>query len=559
MYRLNRAVATVLALSLSTVTAVGLVATPAGAATPGVGATQTKTTVVHVQLGQNGTLLNLTVLADNGGASIDPHNAPSAATSLNPLALTSGTLNLNLSAPTLSTQAPGGPTDTAGQAVNLATLGVPGALATGTIKAAALHSDYASTAAHSVMTAAEVDNLSLLGGGLLSVDLLSSTLGANALGTDANGARGVNVGTVKLLDLGALLKGLGIDPSALPVSTLGALLGQLGLAVPGLPAGVDLNTFVSQLQTSITSLQSTVNSAANTVTGTVDATTGGLLGGLGLPVPSVSSTVSQVTGVVNGVVDKLTALLAGALSALDTAPLVQVAATQVGVSTKAADTLAHSLATVSTAPLNITAVGLKLPTIDAGAVASTVNGVLNTANGALGNLLSTLGLPTNLVSLSLLDQATSLSVSGAYTQAVAGITALTARIAPIDPAAVTGAVAKLAGPSVASVLGGVGAALPSLPLVSAMASVGNLLHTAAPLTGGALVQVASLGGSSTYMLTTAAAAPGVPAHLPSTPAAPHTLPHTGANPALALLGVLVVVLGLAVARWRRALGAAPTS
>ncbi|HWW53167.1 MAG TPA: LPXTG cell wall anchor domain-containing protein [Acidimicrobiales bacterium] len=520
---------------------------PASATTTGVGSTATKTTVLNVQLGQGGSLLNLSLLGDSGGASIDPTNAPSAATSLVPLTLSSGLLHLNLATPALTTKSPGGASDSSGQALSLTSLGVPALLATGSIKAAALHSDFATGAAHSALTAAEVDNLSVLGGGLLSADLLSSNLGANALATDADGNRGVTVGNVKILDLGALMKGLGIDLRALPVVSVSQLLATLGTSLPALPAGLDLNTFVTQLNNSLTSLRATLNTALTQVVGTVDTTTSGLLGKLGLPVPSLTSTVAQVNAVISQVQAKLIAVLSQGLSALDSVPLVQVGATSIGITTKAADTLNDSSAGITAAPLNVTVAGIALPTLDATALVSTVNGALATANSALNNLLGKVGLPNNLVSLSLLDQAKSLSINNHYTQAAAGITGLTAKIAAIDPAVITAAVTKLVGPSIGSVLGSALAPV-SMPATAAMGAVATLLQTAAPLTGGALVQIASVSGASAFTL-------GASGTVTAGPGAPNSssLPHTGADPTVAATGAILALLGVGLIAWRRRL------
>jgi LPXTG-motif cell wall-anchored protein len=545
MLRPVRVVAAAVAGSLAGVL---IAAQPASAATStsGVGFTMTKTTVLEVQLGQNGSLLDLNVLGDHGGASIDPHNAPSSSVSLVPLTLTSGLLNLNVATPALGTQAPGGSGSVTGQSLSLASLGVPAALATGTVSAATLHSDFATNAAHSLMSTAEVDNLSLLGGGLLSVDLLSSNLGANALTVNANGARGVNVGTIKLLDLGALLAGLGINLASLPVPSVSQLLSMLGASVPGLPAGLSLNTFVGQLDASLTSLRNTLNASLTQVVGTVDGTTQGLLGGLGLPVPNLTSTVGDVNSVISQVQSTLVNVLTKGLSALDSFPLVQVGATQLGVTTLAADTLAHSSVAISTAPIRVTVAGISLPALDATAVVGAVNNALSSANSTLDGLLGSLGLPAKLVSLSLLDQAKSLTMSNGYTQAVGGITGLTARIAAIDPSVVTGAISKLTGATVGSLLGSALGSVP-LPLASAMTAVAGLLKTAAPLTGGALVRIASVGGASSFTLVpasgTVTAGPGL--------SGGGALPHTGGNPALPALGVALALGSAGTVVWRR--------
>jgi LPXTG-motif cell wall-anchored protein len=312
---------------------------------------------------------------------------------------------------------------------------------------------------------------------------------------------------------------------------------------------VDLATFVTQLDATITSLRGTLNAALTQVVGTVNGVVGGILGGLGLPLPSLSSSVDQINTLITQVQAKLVALLTQGLSALDSAPLIQISATQVGVATKAADTLAHSAVSISAAPITVSVAGITLPTLDATALVGAVNNALSSANAALNGLLGQLGLPANLVSLSLLDQAKSLTMSNGYTQAVGGITGVTAQIAAIDPSVVTGAVSKLLGPTVGSLLGNSLSAV-TTPLASAMGSVAGLLKTAAPLTGGALVRIASVGSASTYALApatgTLTAGPG----LPSVPAVA-TLPHTGANSALPAAGVALALLSAGTLTWRR--------
>src|SRR5215469_3538980 len=111
MRNLHRILAATTAASLAGI-AIG--AAPASASTSGVGTTTTKTAVLSVQLGQGGSLLNLNVLTATGNASIDPHSGvPSAIATLSPLSVSSGVLHLNASVPSLTTKAPGGPSDIA--------------------------------------------------------------------------------------------------------------------------------------------------------------------------------------------------------------------------------------------------------------------------------------------------------------------------------------------------------------------------------------------------------------------------------------------------------------
>jgi hypothetical protein len=525
--------------------AVAIGAAPASAqpVVSGVGGTQTKTSVLSFQLGQNGSLLNLALLTDIGGANIDPHGGTQAASaSLIPITLSSPALHLNLSTPPISVLSPGGSGSAVSAPLTLTSLGVPTALATANLKPADLHSQFASTAAHSQMSAAEIDNVTLVGGALANIDLLASTLGADAVTSQADGARAVNIGTVNLLDLGALLKGIGLDLSTLPLGALSGLLGALHLPIAGLTSGTSLSDTVTQLSNVITNLRQTLVGATTTITSTVDNLTQSLLGKLGLPIPTVGSLVTTVNNLIASVQNTVVGLLSSVLKTLDSFPLVSLSGLLVGITTKATSTLAGSAAQVGMSPLSLTVAGVKLPLIDPTAIVSTINGVLATANGVLNGLLSTLGLPTDLLSLSLLSKATNVSQSAGYTTATAGLNVLNLKIASLDPTVILSAVSKLTGPLVNSLLG----ATPLAGLLGstdAMGVLNGLLGQTASLLNGAQLQIASLAGSSTYV---AAAAPAVVAPTPSS-----SLPLTGGNPELALLGVMLVIGTLGALRWRR--------
>jgi hypothetical protein len=394
------------------------------------------------------------------------------------------------------------------------------------------------------MTGAEVDNLTLVGGALASIDLLRSTLGADALSSQANGTRAVDLGQIKLLDLGALLKGIGADLSALPLGTLSSLLSKLGIPVAGIATGGNLADTVTSLTSVVTGLQNTLVGATTSITNTVDNATKGLLGSLNLPVPAVGALVATVNTEITSVLKTVTDLLSNALAGLDSFPLLQISGTTAGITTKAADTLANSAAAVAALPLQITAAGVKLPVIDPAAIADTINGVIATANGALNGLLSTLGLPANLVSISVLQKATNVALNGKYTSATAGLSVLNVKIANLDPSVITGALSKLTGAGIGSLLSGT--ALSSvLGAANSMGAVNTLLGSVAPLLSGVNLQVASLAGASTYTFATAPPAPGTP------PTTSTSLPHTGGTPELAIIGLILAAMAVGAVRWAR--------
>jgi hypothetical protein len=250
--------------------------------------------------------------------------------------------------------------------------------------------------------------------------------------------------------------------------------------------------------------------------------------------------VAQVEQTVAQVQAKLADVVKNGLSALDAAPLVQVAPLSFGVATKAGNSVANSSAQIVASALKVNVAGIDLPVIDAMSAVAQVNSVLATANSTLNSVLGQLNLPANLVSVSLLDQAKTVGMNGAYTQAVAGLTGLSVKIAKIDPAIVTGAISRLQGTLASTALGSAVSQVP-LPMSTAMGDLSTVTGLAAPLTGGATVRIASLSGASTY---TSAAAPGVGSQAGE-------LPHTGSPAGIAVLGAVLAALALGVAFARR--------
>lgn len=306
-------------------------------------------------------------------------------------------------------------------------------------------------------------------------------------------------------------------------------------------------------------MSSTTTTALQTI-GSLPAPLGAAKAAAATPIsiPTAGTPLTAVTGLVSQLQSTLSGLLSASVPALDSFPLVQLNATTVGITTKAADTVANSAAAVTVQPLTLKVAGTPL-TIDAAATINQVNTTLATANGALNGLLTQLGLPTNLVSLSLLDQAHNVAMNGAYTIASAGISLATLKVAAIDPAKILSGITALGGTPLASLLPSLGLAAGSplasvLSATNAMGALNTALGQLAPLTGGAQLQIASLSGASTYTVAPTAAPTGTPI----TPA--HTsLPHTGGNPALAIIGVIFALLAFGGVRWVRSARSATTN
>jgi len=509
----------------------------AGATAPGVGTSQASTTVLSVQLGD---LLGLRLLGDDARATIDRQiSDPSAFSRLVGLDINSKlvpALNASVPAAPMESRSPGGQPVVSVTGADLTQgikgVALPAAVATGTLDAA-LRSSFDGVAARSGIDGA-VKNLKVAGG-LLSVGEISSTLGSGAAQSAADSTRGVKVGEVAVLDLGAVLDGLGLAIADLPVSTISSLLSQLNVPVAGVPTGTNLSAYVASLNKAIDDVQRTIDTQSNTVTGTVDSTVGGLLGTLKLPVPTTQSTVTQV----NQTVDTLQATLAGtintAMKALDDLTLLKLAGAEVSVGTKAVDTVKGSAATITAKVGDISVGNVTVPGVDLTGPVSQINGLVSTVNGTLSSVLGTISPDlANLVSVSVLDQTKSVTESGGYVRSRAGITALSASIVPpANLAAIVSTVKAATG--AADVVTGLGKSAPVLS--TAMTTLESTLGTGLQaLASGAQVKVASIQAASDF----ASASPA---------RSGDELPRTGGSAPIAGLAMVLAGLALGIQRW----------
>jgi hypothetical protein len=500
--------------------------------------------LLNIALGTNGSLLNLKVLADDARATIDPTVAtPEAFSRLNALSLTSSVLPAplnNVSLPVVESRTPGGQPSVAGPGLNLSNIAgvaVPGSILGGVLSPAALTSGVDANGAHSALTSS-LANISLVGG-LIKAAGLESTLGANALTGAADGSRSIKAGAINVLDLGALLNGLGIPLSALPIDTVSSILNTLGVPLVGVPTSLTLDGFVDELNTTIDALQAQIDSAAGTITTTIDSVAGGILGGLNLPVPGVGDavaiaqdTIDQVQALISDVLDK-------AIKALDGVSLLKVSGIEVGAVTKAAETLDASKADIVAKIGSISVGGLQLPGLDLASTLAQVNSVVNTVNSTLSSVLGAVNPDlANLVHVSMFqkDSATGVSKDGGYVKSLAGVSALAASITP--PLNLTQIVNGLLGQAgtagIGSALTGVGGTLPVVDTL--MTTLNGLLGTAVnALAGGASIKLASVTSGASFT-TPVASTNG-------------SLPRTGGTAQTALLGMALVIAALASRRF----------
>lgn len=532
---------------------------PAAAQTAGVGTSQTSTKVLTAQLGAAGSLLDLALLVDEARSTIDSAvAAPEAYTRLTALAAKSSvvpTSPVNVTEGVFEAKS-SGPSEVAIAGSTLAVpASVPAPLSpvlSGTIDPGKLTATVNQGVAASTMSSS-VSSVKAVGG-LVGVGSVKSVLDASSGASSSSASRGASATDLTVLDLGALLNGLGLPLGELTPAKLIALVDSLGVSdTLGLPSGSEtLADAVSDLNAAIDDLQDALDlSATEPVTTVVDDTTSTLVGTVGglvgtdLTLPTDTTTlVGDVEALLNDAIDALqqliAELLAEGLAALDGLALLRLEGVEVGVATKAVDTVAGSVATVTGKIGKVHVGGVELAGIDLAGTAEQLTAALAAVNTQLGQVLAIVdpGL-ANLVKVSVLDKATSITQEGGYTKSRAGITAATATITP--PANLAAIVSGLVATTedVTAQLTAAGVALP--PLDGLMTQLASTLNSATSvLTAPASVQVASVLSASDYRL----AAPVTPGAPGSTP----TLPRTGGSD-LVLFAGLLGMLALAIRRF----------
>lgn len=534
---------------------------PAGAAEPGVGSTAGTLTVLGLDVGD---VLDLELLSDFGTANIDPDEGePSAAAALSALKLASGLLGIDEEVPLLEAETTG-EEQTASQ--DNTTLPANQLLG-GQLLPASLRTLVDDTGALSSIGAGVAD-LTILEG-LLGVSSTELGFDGNALTTQSDGTRTMTLDGLSALDLEALLAGLGVPLTDLPLDTILGLIEGLGLlplldsAIQqlGLPVDVSTEELLADPAAAITGLVedlealpellATVDDTSLTETcESTDPLTDPLLGTVGDVLgEDLTEVCSDVTGAVEdlaaiadleALVDQLLGdLLETILGVLDGAALLSLDVFDVQLLTTATDSLETSVADV-TATLGGLSVGaLDLGNVDllgpAEQVSALVDQVEGTLSGVLGQVDPLLG---DLVSVAVLDEVTSVTEDAGVITSLASFTGLEISLAPVD---VDALLASLTGQtSIGDQLTGLGLPLPD---ASPILGLNELLSAAAPgtdlvtaLSSGATMQIASVSQASTYEVLSAST--------PAAPAAPQpTLPRTGSNDAAWLVFAGLAALG----------------
>jgi len=511
---------------------------PASAQTTGVGTTRTDTTGVSVSLGQDGSVLSAQILSDDGAANIDPKQGSpsSAASSLVPLNASSKTLPavsaISQVLPTVSVSSTGAADN---KSIPTTSLNTP--LTTGTIAPLSLSAavDAAQGAASGLTSS--VNNLTAVGG-LLSIQSLQSNLGAAAKPGDSDGLRGITTKDqngqdhpIKVLNLGAVLQGLGVNPANLTAGQVGAVLTALNTTLTstiGTLTGADV-TNLSNLQQVLTTAPpgGVAGLPLTTVITTLPAPVQQLiLDALGLTsLPAGISTIGDLQTL-------LTTTFTDAVNAIGSATLLQIDSLNLGVTTKAADTVQNSVANITATLGTVHVGGVPIAGVD-------VTSIATTAQGTINSVLQAAGLPTGLISLKLLDQSKSVGTQAGYVDSLANLTAVHVGLAPLSGVS-GGATAQAATDTMGQILGS-----SNVPVLStAMATLNGLIGANA-LGTGATVDVLQVGAASTF--TPAATPTNPPAATPQS----GTLATTGGPTQIIGFVGLLLLATVAGLRWLR--------
>ena len=535
----------------------------AATSTPaGVGTTQVTSKLVDLNIAAG--LLDVSVFTDQGTANTDSKAGQTLAkNTLTPLSLTSNKVDLSAINSSLSAVTSPETAESPGTSpsVSKSLLNFPADPSSPTAKviSGAVNSVNLTTkldaiaGATSGLTAA-LTNLKVLSG-IAGIDTLTNNDALVAAPTAASAARQFKIGKIPILNLGALLQGLGIDPSKLPVSAATSLVDKLKLSVPSLGGsnttltnatntllglmglktqadGASSSSSTITVPAPLTQAINSLDSKANLSPSGQDVTAGNLQGILA----TVQSNLNA-----SSFTDLLSTLLSQSLDSLLKTPLLEVDTGALQVVTKAAATVADSAADVTAGIPILKVLGMNVPGIDT--LISTLQGVLTTINQNLAGLLS----------VTLLAKDRNITQANGYTDATAQASEFKLTI---DPSKVGLAAIKASLPAVTDGLptGGsidlgktaVGTLAPSLQLPAnpfANLVSAKILSTDAPLALGATtLALGQVNSESKYTL--------VPA-TPTAPAQPtSTLPHTGREmgPWAAMAAVLLV-LSLGARRW----------
>lgn len=518
--------------------------------TNGVGTGRVGSTLLQIVVG-GGDVLSVRVLSDNGSATIDPvAGPPSSSTGLSPFAISSTVVPaLNLESPAVSTTSSGAEDRKEVSPELPAVPTLSGSLS------ATLSSVVDAVGARSGLDATLADVG--IAGGLLNVPSATVALATSATTSGASGTRSISIPSIEVLNLGAVLEGLGLSLADLPIDDLLSLLGGLGIELPGI---TDPAALVATVDTALDALQGETGALTDELCATVDdtlGTVGGLDGvsdasdaadelleDIGLPLLSAQAlpvSCVSVTGTVETLVDDLQAvvgdLVTGILATLDDTALLSVQGIEVGLVADARSTVASSVAEVTGTIGSIQVGAVTLPGLsglDLTAAADVLSAAGDTVSDAVGSVLGIVNAElADMIDVDVLTIEEIVAANGEYATAGAAVTALTATITP--PALLTGALAVT--DTASGALTELGATVPALAPV--MAELNAALGGLDLLTSASTITVGRLTSSSSFRPVSA-----------TLPTSSDDLPRTGTETAVpAMAAVLVAGVALGIRRF----------
>jgi hypothetical protein len=520
MHRSKRRTSTVLAAASAAALLVGPLAGMGRAATDGVGTATVSSTVIGVQLGANGDVLSLRVLGDEGLSSIDPtKGASSSASTLRPLLIGSKTVPaLALASPEVKTSSSGAEDKKSVEPALPAS-----SLFSGAVNAV-LSSVVDATGARSGLQAG-LANLRLAGG-LVNVPTGAVQVATDAARGSSTATRTITIPDVRVLDLAAVLDGLGLKLTDLSVNQVLALLKSLGATIQGIadPAGA-----VTQLNNAVDTLTAQTGALTAALCTTVDGLLSGPLGGVtGLVdgvLDDVQTTVGGVTGtlpvvgdaplppalapviapistvpVIGGLLSvstqdvqaaalplgfscsnllgttvqqlldevhkDLATLLDSLLATVASTPLLHVTDVKVGLTATAAETVETSVASVTGSIGSVKVGTLAVPGVsglDLAASAAQLTQATAAIQGAVNGVLATVNASlADIVKVEVLKVDKSVTNADGYTNANAAVTAVKATLTPPATPLSASALLDLGGTPISSLLQTISATVPTL-------------------------------------------------------------------------------------------------
>ncbi|MCU1378679.1 MAG: hypothetical protein JWN29_1662 [Acidimicrobiales bacterium] len=577
------------AVAAGSLLAAGPLAGFASAADPaGVGTGTVSATAVRVDLGANGDLLSIRVLGDDGSSTIDPiKGARRSSETLRPLTISSKRIPaLDLSVPAVAT------TSTGAEDKRAVEPAVPNQAAfSGKLNAIA--SSVVDGAGARAALSAGLANLKLAGG-LVHVPTGLVQVSSRAAGAEASGSRSITIPDIRVLDLSAVLDGLGLKLTDLSVTQLLTLLRSLGVTLPGI---ADPAAAVAALNTAIDTVKAQTGALTAELCATVDgllAALGGVTGLVGgavnslpqVPTGGATSTLpaigtvpggnvvlpivnnvlpglglkaaalptnfscSNLTGTVQDLLttvqSALGKVLAGGLAQLGDTALLSVKDVKVSLVATATDAVDTSVADVTASIGQVKVGNLAVPGVsglDLAAPVATLNQAAAAIQSAVGSVLAAVNANlASLVKVDVLKIEKVVGSAGAYTHAASTVTALTATLTP--PATLGAALIDLTAVPTSTVLGTLATTVPTIAPV--MGQLEATLGGLQALSGPSSVTIGQLTGDATFRPVAASvpgqAVTGVPTG---------ELPRTGGDAALPAMAA--VVLGGAALAIRRLL------